>query len=206
MEFGICVIGIMKRILIVSIVSFLAVCSMAQEPSVLPVNQPLWVIDGLVMDTTTVTRGEIVTDSIEPWLERYFPLIKTDDIKEIRLLRASDEIQIYCVNPNVGIIVITTRKDSGLRDLELNGVYTTKRKRIGLAELSCKTYHLARPTLTTPLRRGGKSSTSSPSRFTPRERPSLTAKAAPTPCLSVSRRNNRVKVWLSCEFFCNFVV
>lgn len=130
----------MKRLLITSIVSFLAVCSMAQEPSVLPVNQPLWVIDGLVMDTTTVTRGEIVTDSIEPWLERYFPLIKTDDIKEIRLLRASDEIQIYCGNPNVGIIVITTRKDSGLRDLELNGVYTTKRKRIGLAELSCKTY------------------------------------------------------------------
>ena len=140
MEFGICVIGIMKRLLITSIVSFLAVCSMAQEPSVLPVNQPLWVIDRLVMDTTTVTRGEIVTDSIQPWLERYFPLIKTDDIKEIRLLRASDEIQIYCANPNVGIIVITTRKDSGLRDLELNGVYTTKRKRIGLAELSCKTY------------------------------------------------------------------
>ena len=111
---------------------------MAQEPSVLPVNQPLWVIDGLVMDTTTVTSGEIVTDSIQPWLERYFPLIRMDDIKEIRLLRAS-EIQIYCVNPNVGIIVITTRKDSGLRDLELNGVYTTKRKRIGLAELSYKT-------------------------------------------------------------------
>jgi len=61
---------------------------MAQEPSVLPVNQPLWVIDGLVMDTTTVTRGEIVTDSIQPWLERYFPLIRMDDIKEIRLLRA----------------------------------------------------------------------------------------------------------------------
>jgi hypothetical protein len=114
---------------------------MAQEPSVLPVNQPLWVIDGLVMDTTTVTRGEIVTDSIEPWLERYFPLIRMDDIKEIRLLRVrASEIQIYCVNDNVGIIVITTRKDSGLRDLELNGVYTTKRKRIGLAELSCKTY------------------------------------------------------------------
>ena len=122
----------MKRLLFILIVSILAVCSMAQEHSV------LWVIDGLVMDTTTVASGEIATDSIEPWLERYFPLIKTDDIKEIRLLRAS-EIQIYCVNPNVGIIVITTRKDSGLRDLELNGVYTTKRKRIGLAELSYKT-------------------------------------------------------------------
>ena len=105
---------------------------MAQEHSV------LWVIDRLMMDTPTMASGEIATDSIEPWLERYFPLIKTDDIKEIRLLRAS-EIQIYCVNPNVGIIVITTRKDSGLRDLELNGVYMTKRKRIGLAELSCKT-------------------------------------------------------------------
>lgn len=115
-------------------------CSMAQGRSLDPEDKALWVIDGLVMDTTTVTRGEIVTDSIEPWMERYFPLIKTDDIKEIRLLRASDEIQIYCVNPNVGIIVITTRKDSGLRDLELNGVYTTKRKRIGLAELSYKTY------------------------------------------------------------------
>ena len=122
----------MKRLLFFLIASILAVCSMAQEHSV------LWVIDGLVMDTTTVASGEIATDSIEPWLERYFPLIKTDDIKEIRLLRAS-EIQIYCVNPNVGIIVITTRKDSGLRDLELNGVYTTKRKRIGLAELSYKT-------------------------------------------------------------------
>ena len=125
----------MKRLLIISLLSILAVCSMAQGRS-----EPLWVIDGLVMDTTTGAHGEFVTDSIEPWLERYFPLIKTDDIKEIRLLRASDEIQIYCVNPNVGIIVITTRKDSGLRDLELNGVYTTKRKRIGLAELSCKTY------------------------------------------------------------------
>ena len=129
----------MKRILIVSIVSFLAVCSMAQEPSVLPVNQPLWVIDGLVMDTTTVTRGEIVTDSIEPWLERYFPLIRMDDIKEIKLLRNRD-IPIGCGNPNGIIILITTRGDSGFRDLELNGVYTTKRKRIGLAELSCKTY------------------------------------------------------------------
>ena len=130
----------MKRLLIILIASILAVCSMAQEPSVLPVNQPLWVIDGLVMDTTTVTRGEIVTDSIEPWLERYFPLIRMDDIKEIRLLRVrASEIQIYCGNDNVGIIVITTRKDSGLRDLELNGVYTTKRNRIGLAELSCKT-------------------------------------------------------------------
>ena len=113
-------------------------CSMAQGRSLDPEDKALWVIDRLVMDTATVTRGEIVTDSIEPWLERYFPLIKTDDIKEIRLLRASDEIQIYCGNDN-GIIVITTRKDSGLRDLELNGVYTTKRKRIGLAELSCKT-------------------------------------------------------------------
>ena len=101
-------------------------------------SEPLWVIDGLVMDTTTGAHGEFVTDSIELWLERYFPLIRMDDIKEIRLLRNS-EIQIYCGNPDGIIIVITTRENSGLRDLELNGVYTTKRKRIGLAELSDKT-------------------------------------------------------------------
>ena len=62
-----------------------------------------------------------------------------DDIKEIKLLKNSDT-PIGCHNYYGGVIVITTRKDSGLRDLELNGVYTTKRKRIGLAELSCKTY------------------------------------------------------------------
>ena len=124
----------MKRLLIISLLSILAVCSMAQGRS-----EPLWVIDGLVMDTPTMASGEIATDSIEPLLERYFPLIKMDDIKEIKLLRNRD-IPIGCGNPDGQIIVITTREDSGLRDLELNGVYTTKRKRIGLAELSCKTY------------------------------------------------------------------
>ncbi|MBR5171048.1 MAG: hypothetical protein IKW85_10845 [Muribaculaceae bacterium] len=87
------------------------------------------------MDTNTVASGEITTDSIEPLLERDFPLIKMDDIKEIRMLRNRD-IPIGCGNPDGQIIIITTREDSGLRDLELNGVYTTKRKRIGLAVLS----------------------------------------------------------------------
>ena len=107
---------------------------MAQGPSA----YELWVIEELVMDnTTTMSRGEIATDSIEPRLERYFPLIKTDDIKEIQLLRNSD-IPIACRNRDGIVIIITTREDSGLRDLELNGVYTTKRKSIGLAELSCE--------------------------------------------------------------------
>ena len=121
--------------------AILAVCSMAQGPSVYYNGEVFWVIDGLVMDdnTTMMLRGEFATDSIEPWLERYFPLIKTDDIKKIQLLKNSD-IRIGCRNYYGGVIVITTREDSGLRDLELNGVYTTKRKRIGLAELSCKTY------------------------------------------------------------------
>ena len=47
-----------KRLLIILLVSILAVCSMAQEPSVHHNGQVLWVIDGLVMDTTTMTRGE----------------------------------------------------------------------------------------------------------------------------------------------------
>ena len=112
--------------------AILAVCSMAQGPSV---HSVLWVIDGIPMDTNTVASGEITTDSIEPLLERDFPLIKMDDIKEIRMLRNRD-IPIGCGNPDGQIIIITTREDSGLRDLELNGVYTTKRKRIGLAVLS----------------------------------------------------------------------
>ena len=33
-------------------------CSMAQGRSLDPEDKALWVIDGLVMDTTTMTRGE----------------------------------------------------------------------------------------------------------------------------------------------------
>ena len=124
----------MKRLFIISIVAVLAVYSMAQGPSA----SALWIIDGLVMDnTTTISRGDNPTDSIEPWLERYFPLIKMDDIKEIQLLRNSD-IPIGCRNRDGIVIIITTREDSRLRDLELNGIYMTKRKSIGLAELSCE--------------------------------------------------------------------
>ena len=119
----------------ISIMSILAVCSMAQGRSV----GPLWIIDGIVMDTTTVARWEFVTDSIDTWVESNFPLIKMDDIKEIQVLHNSEN-PIGCGNPDGYLILITTRKDSGLRDLELNSVYMTKRKRISLAELSCKTY------------------------------------------------------------------
>jgi len=125
----------MKQLLIISLMAIVAVYSRAQGASE---EEALWIIDGLVMDTTTVVQGE-VPDSIEPWLERYFPLIKIDDIEEIRLLRAIDAMPSAC-NGLVKLILITTKKDSGIRDLELNGAYTTKRKRIGLAELSCKTY------------------------------------------------------------------
>lgn len=71
-------------------------CSMAQGRSLNPKDKALWVIDGLVMDTLTVAHGEFVTDSIEPWLERYFPLIKMDDIKEVRLLRSGDVMPTTC--------------------------------------------------------------------------------------------------------------
>ena len=129
----------MKRLAISMLAAVATFCSMAQGRSLNPEDKVLWVIDGLVMDTLTVAHGEFVTDSIEPWLKRYYPLIKMDDIKEVRLLRSGDIMPTTCYS-NGKQIVITTRKDSGLRDLELNGVYTTKRKRIGLAELSCKTY------------------------------------------------------------------
>ena len=106
--------------------------------SIHPEDEALWVIDGLVMDTTIVVQGEFVLDSIEPWLKHYYPLIKKDDIKEIRLLRPTDVIPTACYGRGI-FIIITTQKDSGMRDLELNGVYTT-RKSIGFAELSDRSF------------------------------------------------------------------
>mgnify|MGYP007056165417 CR=1 FL=1 len=127
-----------KRLLIFSLVAIAAVSSMAQGRSIHPDDRALWVINGLVMDTTSIAKGEFVPDSVEPWLKRYYPLIKLDDIKEIRLMRSGDIAPTACY-ANGKIILITTHEDSGLRDLELNGVYTSKRKRIGLEVLSNKT-------------------------------------------------------------------
>jgi hypothetical protein len=101
--------------------------------------QVLWVIDGLMMDTATVVSDDFVEDSIQPWLERYFPIIKLDDIKEIQWWKASDALPFAC-NANGYIIVITTHEDRGVKEFELNGIYTTKRKRIGLADLADENY------------------------------------------------------------------
>ncbi len=118
----------MKRLLIISLVAIAAVCSMAQRRSIHPKDEAIWIIDGLVMDTTTVVQGEFVPDSIEPWLKRYYPLIKMDDIEEIRLLRAIDVMPSAC-NSHSKLIIITTQKDSGIRDLELNGVYNHQKEK-----------------------------------------------------------------------------
>lgn len=104
----------------------------------------LWVIDGLEMDTATVVSDDFVEDyvedSIQLWLERYFPIIKLDDIKEIQRWKIADAMPFAC-HPNDGyIIVIKTLEDSGIKELELNGIYTTKRKRIGLAYLADEFY------------------------------------------------------------------
>lgn len=105
----------------------------------------IWVIDGLLMDlnTTIVVSDDFVEDfvedSIQPWMERYFPIIKLDDIKEIHNL-TSEITKVGCRHNYDYIILIKTHEDSGIKDLELNGIYTTKRKRIGLADLANESY------------------------------------------------------------------
>ena len=105
----------------------------------------IWVIDGLLMDlnTTIVVSDDFVEDfvedSIQPWIERYFPIIKLDDIKEIHNL-TSETIKVGCRHNYDYFIVIKTHENSGIKDLELNGIYTTKRKRIGLADLANESY------------------------------------------------------------------
>jgi len=108
-----------------------------------------WVIDGLIMDTATVVSDDFVEDyvedSIQLWLERYFPIIKLDDIKEIQTLNSSEghDGSIICCYANGYWILIRTHEESGVKEFELNGIYTTRKKRIGLAYLadeSCLKY------------------------------------------------------------------
>ena len=131
----------MNRLLTILLSAIVAISVLAQGQDTWvqnPLNHPkkvLWVIDGLPMDTVTVASNDFVEDSIQPWIERYFPIIKLDDVKEIRNL-TYDMVRIGCRHVWDYLIVIKTHEDSGIKDLELNGIYTTKRKRIGLAYLA----------------------------------------------------------------------
>ena len=72
----------MNRLLTILLSAIVAISVLAQGQDTRvqnPLNHPkkvLWVIDGLPMDTLTVASNDFVEDSIQPWIERYFPIIK----------------------------------------------------------------------------------------------------------------------------------
>ena len=135
----------MKRLVTILLSAIIAISVLAQEQEAKAQNpsnctkKVLWVIDGLPMDIVTVVSDELVADSIQPWLERYFPIIKLDDIKEVQILKASDTVSHVCYS-NGYTIVIKTHENSGIKELELNGIYTTRGKRIGLADLASEKF------------------------------------------------------------------
>ena len=133
----------MNRLVTILLSAFIAISFFAQGQDTKTKNpfyrtpKVTWVIDGLMMEPAIVVSDDFVEDfvedSIQPWLERYFPIIKLDDIKEIQTLDAYEALG-FCY-ANGYIILIKTHEESGVKELELNGIYTTKRKRIGLADL-----------------------------------------------------------------------
>ena len=142
----------MNRLVTILLSAIVAISVLAQGQDTKAQNpfyrtpKVLWVIDGLIMDTATVVSDDFVEDyvedSIQLWLERYFPIIKLDDIKEIQTLNPSEghSGSIICCYANGYWILIKTHEESGVKELELNGIYTTKRKRIGLADLADENY------------------------------------------------------------------
>lgn len=140
----------MNRLVTILLSAIIAICFLAQGQDTKAMNpsyrtpKVTWVIDGLMMDTAIVVSDDfvenVVEDSIQPWLERYFPIIKLDDIKEIQTLNALEAIIGPCCYANCYIIIIRTHEERGVKELELNGIYTTKRKRIGLAYLADEFY------------------------------------------------------------------
>ena len=140
----------MNRLVTILLSAFIAISFFAQGQDTKTKNpfyrtpKVTWVIDGLMMEPAIVVSDDFVEDfvedSIQPWLERYFPIIKLDDIKEIQTLNALEAIIGPCCYANCYIIIIRTHEERGVKELELNGIYTTKRKRIGLADLADENY------------------------------------------------------------------
>lgn len=110
----------MKRLVTILLSAIIAISVLAQVQETRAQNpsncsqKVLWVIDGLAMDTITVASDELVADSIQPWLERYFPIIKFDDINEVQMLKASDTMSYTCFS-NDYIILIKTHENSGIK-------------------------------------------------------------------------------------------
>ena len=138
----------MNRLVTILLSAIIAISFLAQGQDTKTKNpfyrtpKVTWVIDGLMMEPAIVVSDDFVEDfvedSIQPWLERYFPIVKLDDIKEIQTLDAYEALG-FCY-ANGYIILIKTHEESGVKELELNGIYTTKRKRIGLADLADENY------------------------------------------------------------------
>ena len=126
---------VFKERTITIICAIFALCTLAHGQNTEHMTQSLWVIDGVMVDfTIPINDDEFFADSIETYLNRHFPIIKPDDVKEIRIRTTVECTDILCIN-EAPVIVINTREDRWIQDLELNGIYT-KKKKIALGDFA----------------------------------------------------------------------
>jgi hypothetical protein len=122
----------MKHLLLVIVGSLVALGSLAQgqEQAKNDSTSVMWVIDGIILEPDIpVTASDLIEDSIPSLLQTQFPILKLLDIQDIHVI---DDFPRLCNTKIDHIVTITTRDGSGIKDLELNGVYTTKKKKIPL--------------------------------------------------------------------------
>lgn len=112
------------------IIAISSMLAQGKEPSKQEINEVLWVIDGVPEDIIIPEPFDSIEGNISFYLQRYYPIIQKCCIKEIQ----QTIMHPFCYGTITRIFCIKTRKACWIHDLELNGIFTAKRKRIPLGD------------------------------------------------------------------------
>ena len=101
-------------------------------------HEVLWVIDGIPAEIfLPMSSDDIIFDSIPTLLRRDYPIFPQGCIKSFKRIMS---IPNLCYDSDINtLIVIQTNKKYWIHDFELNGVYTSKKKKISLGYFASKT-------------------------------------------------------------------
>ena len=100
-------------------------------------HEVLWAIDGIPAEIfLPMSSDDIIFDSIPTLLQRDYPIFPQGCIKCFKRIMSVPNLCYGDINT---LIVIQTNKKYWIHDFELNGVYTSKRKKVPLGYFTSKT-------------------------------------------------------------------
>lgn len=93
-------------------------------------STPLWVVDGVVMETTTdVSSDDLSSGDAVTMISSAIAGLNADDIESFQILKDGSATSIYGARAMAGVVVITTKKGkAGVSSINYTGEFTMRMK------------------------------------------------------------------------------